>query len=296
MAAAIEVSGLRKAYGSRMALVGLDFQVEEGEVFALLGPNGAGKTSTVEILEGFRSRDGGTVGVLGFDPRDRERGLRERIGIVLQETALDPFLTVAETVELLGQCYPRRREAGDVLALVGLTEQRDVRVRSLSGGQRRRVDVAVALVGDPDLIFLDEPTAGLDPAARIGAWEAIRGLARSGTTVLLTSHYLEEVQQLADRVAVICGGRVIAEGSPATIGGRAGRPATIRFRVAPGLTPPLGEPVGEGIIELVTHDPTSSLHRLTSWALERGGSLDDLEVTRPSLEEVYLELTREPSP
>jgi ABC-2 type transport system ATP-binding protein len=241
MPAAIQVRELHKSYGAVHAVRGISFDVAEGEVFALLGPNGAGKTTTVEILEGFRARDSGSVEVFGFDPGKGQRSYRERVGIVLQDTAVDPFLTVAETVDLLGQGYPSPLPVNEALALVGLTEQRDIRVRKLSGGQRRRLDVAVGLAGDPSLLFLDEPTTGFDPSARADAWTTIEGLAARGTTILLTTHYMEEAERLANRVAIIVDGRVAAEGAPAELR-RSGRSqSTIAFRLAVGApAPPFG--------------------------------------------------------
>jgi ABC-2 type transport system ATP-binding protein len=297
-AVAIEVRGLRKSYGPVQALKGIDLTVSEGEVFALLGPNGAGKTTTVEILEGYRSRDGGEARVLGHDPARGGRELRRRIGIVLQTTGLEPYLTVAETIEYYRAAYPSPRPLEETLELVGLAEVRGVRVGKLSGGQRRRLDVAVALAGDPDLLFLDEPTTGFDPEARRGAWEVVRNLTALGKTVFLTTHYMDEAQALADRVAVIAEGRIVAEGPPDALGGREAAPTVVRFRLPPGA-PPLPPSVGvgasvlEGVVEVRTEDPTRFLHELTGWALDRGLRLDGLEVTRPSLEDVYLEITRQ---
>ena len=288
----IEVRELRKSYGGVPAVQGISFEVAEGEVFALLGPNGAGKTTTVEILEGFRARDSGLVKIFGFDPGRGERQYRERVGVVLQDTAVDGFLTVAETVELLGQGYPSPLPVGEALALVGLSEQRTTRVGKLSGGQRRRLDMAVGLAGDPDLLFLDEPTTGFDPSARADAWTTIQGLAARGTTILLTTHYMEEAERLATRVAILTDGRVAAEGAPAELRSRAAQ-TTITFRLAADLpTPPLGTRRTDGAFELRVDDPTAALHSLTSWAVAAGLRLGDLEVTRASLEDVYLELTR----
>jgi len=290
---AIQVKDLRKSYGGVPAVRGISFDVAEGEVFALLGPNGAGKTTTVEILEGFRGRDSGLVEVFGFDPGRGERQYRERVGIVLQDTAVDRFLTVAETVELLGLGYPSPLPVGEALALVGLSEQRNTRVGKLSGGQRRRLDMAVGLAGDPALLFLDEPTTGFDPSARAEAWTTIEGLAARGTTILLTTHYMEEAERLADRVAILADGRVAAEGAPAELRSRDQTMTTITFQLAaesPG--PPLGARRADGVFELRVDDPTAALHSLTSWAIAAGVRLGDLEVTRASLEDVYLELTR----
>jgi ABC-2 type transport system ATP-binding protein len=275
--AAISVRDLRKSYDGVEALAGVSFEVGEGEVFGLLGPNGAGKTTTVEILEGYRSRDGGDVSVLGHDPAGSPRGLRERIGVVLQQSELVSNLTVKELLQVFAGYYARRRDVDEVIALVGLQEKRDARVKTLSGGQRRRADLGVALVGDPDLIFLDEPTTGFDPSARRTAWEMIRSLRSLGKTILLTTHYLDEAQQLADRVAVIRAGTIVRLGTPAELIG-AGGPVEVRFRRN-------GEPV---VIE--TEDPTRVLHELTSEALAAGRELEHLEVRRPTLEDVYLEL------
>jgi ABC-2 type transport system ATP-binding protein len=277
---AVEVSGLRKSYGSHEVLHGVEFAVEEGEVFALLGPNGAGKTTTVEILEGYRKRDGGTVSVLGEDPGEGGRTLRARIGIVLQSSAVYPTLTVEEIVALFAGYYPRFRDVDEVISLVGLDEKRGARVRTLSGGQLRRLDLALALVGDPELVFLDEPTTGFDPAARRQAWETVRGLRTLGKTVLLTTHYMEEAQQLADRIAILREGRIAAIGTPQDLLSANGS-VEIRYRRN-------GEPV-----VLRTDDPVRVLHELTGEALAAGFELDGLEVHRPSLEDVYLDLTRD---
>ena len=277
---AIEVRGLRKAYGPREVLHGIDFAVEAGEVFALLGPNGAGKTTTVEILEGYRKRDDGEVRVLGHDPGRPTGSFRARIGIVLQSSAVYPTLTVAEIVELFAGYYPRPRDPREVTALVGLEEMRDARVRTLSGGQLRRLDLALALVGDPDLVFLDEPTTGFDPAARRHAWDTIRGLRELGKTILLTTHYMEEAQRLADRLAILRGGRIAATGSPRELL-TSHVTAEIRFR----------ENGDDRVIE--TDEPTRVLHDLTHAALAEGRELDALEVRRRTLEDVYLELTED---
>jgi ABC-2 type transport system ATP-binding protein len=292
---AIEVRGLRKAYGSVEAVRGVDLTVRRGEVFALLGPNGAGKTTIVEILEGHRDRDAGEVSVLGHDPGRHDRGMREQIGIVLQSTGVEEYLTVREEVSLYAGYYPHPRDVDETIALVGLTEQRDRPVLKLSGGQRRRMDLAVALAGDPELLFLDEPTTGFDPSARRQAWNVVRGLTALGKTILLTTHFMDEAQTLADRVAVMAAGRIVAEGTPDTLGARGDRSTLIRFR-RPGERPlPAGLPeprqLGDGVVELATDDPTRTLHLLTSWAVDAGLALDGLEVQRPSLEEVYLELT-----
>jgi ABC-2 type transport system ATP-binding protein len=292
---AIEVRGLRKLYGSVEAVAGIDLKVEVGEVFALLGPNGAGKTTTVEILEGYRERSDGDVSVLGYDPAKRERAFRSRIGIVLQSTGIDPYLTVRETVALYAAYYPKPRDVDEVIQVVGLTEKRDVRVLKLSGGQQRRLDVAIALAGDPELLFLDEPTTGFDPGARRNAWEIVRNLTALRKTVFLTTHYMDEAQNLASRVAVIARGRIVAEGPPSTLGGRAAAATVIRFGV-PSHADDLPEVARTarqeaGRFELSTTEPTHVLHDLTSWAVARGIELEGLEVLRPSLEDIYLELT-----
>ena len=292
---AIEVRGLQKSYGSVAAVRGIDLSVWEGEVFALLGPNGAGKTTTVEIMEGFRGRDAGEVSVLGFDPAKRERALRSRIGIVMQSTGIDPYLTVAETIEMYGGYYPRPRPADEIVDLVGLWEKRDTRVLKLSGGQQRRLDVAIALAGDPDLLFLDEPTTGFDPSARRNAWQLVRSLAALGKTVFLTTHYMDEAQHLADRVAVIVDGRIVAEGPPASLGGRETGATSVRFRLGDAVKLPAAlarrASRRDGLVEIQTKNPTKTLHDITTWALAKGVQLEALDVTRPTLEDVYLELT-----
>jgi len=296
--AAIEVRGLIKSYGDVRAVRGIDLLVERGQIFALLGPNGAGKTTTVEILEGYRSRDGGTVRVLGYDPARQRRQLKSRIGIVLQSSGMDRYLTVAETVAMYAGYYPRPRPVDEVIELVGLQTKRGARVLRLSGGQQRRLDVAIALVGNPDLLFLDEPTTGFDPSARHEAWEVIKNLAGLGKTVLLTTHYMDEAQYLADQVAVISGGRIVAEGPPATIGNRERARARIRYRLADGAMPPAdlsASPGPDGLTELIPDDLTTALHRLTGWALDQHVELTALEVARPTLEDVYLELTGSPA-
>jgi ABC-2 type transport system ATP-binding protein len=278
-APAIEVSDLRKSYGDVEAVRGLGFSVRRGEIYGLLGPNGAGKTSTVEILEGYRQRTSGSVSVLGLDPAERPRALRERVGIVLQSSGIYSQVRVREVLAHFAGFYPHPRDVDEVIDLVGLGEQGETRARRLSGGQRRRLDLALALVGDPELIFLDEPTTGFDPAARRTAWATIRSLKDLGKTVLLTTHYLDEAQELADRVAIVKGGQILAEGSPAELGVGAGS----RYRVAYVRD---GEPVIHQ-----TDDPTTLLNQLTGEALARGEPLEALSVTRPSLEDVYLELT-----
>jgi ABC-2 type transport system ATP-binding protein len=295
---AVTVRGLTKSYGSVRALAGVDLRIGLGEVFALLGPNGAGKTTTVEILEGYRGRDGGEVSVLGLDPGRQRAKLKRRIGIVLQTTGIDRYLTVAETVAMYAGYYPNPRPVDEVVELVGLADKRNARVLRLSGGQQRRLDMAVALAGDPDLLFLDEPTTGFDPSARHEAWDVVRNLSALGKTVLLTTHYMDEAQSLADRVAVIAGGRIVAEGTPETLGGRDMARAVVRYRPPAGPTPPadlLGEPDGDGYVRVAAEDLTRSLHRLTGWAVEHGVHLDDLQIVRPSLEDTYLRLISEES-
>jgi ABC-2 type transport system ATP-binding protein len=269
--------------------------VESGEVFALLGPNGAGKSTTVEILEGHRTKTSGDVSVLGFDPTDRSRDFRERIGIVLQETAVEEQLTVAEAISVYGAMYPHQRPTDELIDLVGLEEKRDARVKTLSGGQRRRLELALGIVGDPDLIFMDEPTTGFDPSARRQAWSIVENLTSLGKTVLLTTHYMDEAQYLADRVAVIASGTIVAEGTPESLGGRATAATLITFQSdgadLEGL-PADDVRIGEnGRVAISTDTPTATVHRLSGWALERGIELSDLSVTRPSLEDIYLQLT-----
>jgi ABC-2 type transport system ATP-binding protein len=277
---AIEVRDLHKSYGDFEAVRGISFSIEPGEVFGLLGPNGAGKTTTVEILEGYRERSAGTVSVLGHDPGHPTRAMRQRVGIVLQSSAFYPRVTVKEAVEHWALLYPKPRDPSEVIALVGLDGKEDARAGELSGGQHRRLDLALALVGDPEVIFLDEPTTGFDPAARRTAWRVIEALKDMGKTVLLTTHYLDEAQSLSDRVAIIKDGVVVAEGPPAELG-----VGGEHYRVA--------YDSNGSRVELETEDPTELLHRLTSEALERGERLQGLTVSRPTLEEVYLELTAE---
>jgi ABC-2 type transport system ATP-binding protein len=294
---AIEVRGLRKSYGTVEAVRGIDLTVHAGEVFALLGPNGAGKTTTVEIMEGFRTRTAGHVRVLGEDPARSPRSLKARIGIVLQSTGVEPYLTVAETVELYRAYYPSPRPVDEIVGLVGLAEKRDTRVQKLSGGQQRRLDVAIALAGDPELLFLDEPTTGFDPSARRNAWQVVKNLRDLGKTVFLTTHYMDEAQYLADRVAVIAAGLIVAEGPPGTLAGRDAGETLIRWRGSGGRSDLPFElarhaVARNGLIEIRIQDATRALHVLTGWALERGVQLEELTVTRPTLEDVYLELTR----
>jgi ABC-2 type transport system ATP-binding protein len=275
---AVSVRGLRKSYGAQEALRGIDFTIEPGEVFGLLGPNGAGKTTTVEILEGYRRPDAGTVEVLGGDPQRSGTAWRQRIGVMLQSSSLYPALTVRESLDVFAGYYAKPRDAEEVVSLVGLADKANARVRTLSGGQKRRLDLGLALIGDPELIFLDEPTTGFDPGARRTAWETIRDLRALGKTILLTTHYLDEAEQLADRVAVLRDGVIVREGSPAELTGGAVE-TEIRYTCG-----------GEETVERTT-DPTTRLHELTAEALARGELLDGLEVRRPTLEDVYLELT-----
>jgi ABC-2 type transport system ATP-binding protein len=297
---AIEAEDLFKSYGPVDAVRGISFRVEEGEVFALLGPNGAGKTTTLEILEGHRRRSGGRVSVLGVDPGFGGRAFRERIGIVLQSAGIDGELSVHEVLALYAASYPRSLAVAEVIALVGLEDKRSARVRTLSGGQRRRLDLGLALIGDPDLIFLDEPTTGFDPAARHAAWELIERLRGLGRTVVLTSHYMDEVQHLADRVVVIAHGRIVAEGDPASLGRSGPSQTVISFRLPPAHTLdrlPSGlrrlVTSSNGEVTIRTTTPTSVLARLCQWAVEQDVELPGLEVAHPSLEDVYLQLTED---
>ncbi|HZN19813.1 MAG TPA: ABC transporter ATP-binding protein [Micromonosporaceae bacterium] len=294
--AAIVVAGLGKCHGALRAVDDLSFTVAEGEVLALLGPNGAGKTTTVEILEGYRERTSGEVSVLGFDPATGGRAYRERIGVVLQSAGFDEQLTVRELVRLHASLYPRAYHPDDVIDLVGLSDKRTVRIATLSGGQRRRLDLALGLVGVPELLFLDEPTTGFDPGARHRAWDLVDQLRELGTTILLTTHYIEEAERLADRVAVMRAGRLVALGRPGELGAGRGAVSTLRFRLPAGASaatlPALSAPlrVTDGSVEVRTAAPPRDTYTLTGWALERGLDLPALTVTRPTLEEVYLRL------
>jgi len=277
----ISIKGLRMSYGSTEAVRGIDLDVHRGEIFAFLGPNGAGKTTTVEILEGYRKRSGGDVTVLGEDPERAGREWRERIGIVLQSGRLDPYLTVRESLDLYAGYFRAPLPSEDVIALIGLEGKADERTGRLSGGQQRRLDVGMALIGDPELLFLDEPTTGFDPSARRQAWDVIAGLRDLGKTVFLTTHYMDEAQRLADRVTIIAAGQIVARGTPEDLGQRESGETTIRYRSG-----------GQEVV-LQTTTPVQALHELTAKALADGEQLEGLEVTRPSLEDVYLELTAE---
>jgi ABC-2 type transport system ATP-binding protein len=293
---AVSVRGLMRSYGSVRAVDGVSFEVEAGEVFALLGPNGAGKTTTIEILEGFRERDEGDVSVLGIDPGDRRSGrrLRSQLGVVLQELAVEPFLSVRQVLERNAGYYPAPRPVGQVIELVGLAEKADAKVKTLSGGQQRRLDVGLGIVGNPALLFLDEPTTGLDPAGRRTSWELVRRLAGEGTTVILTTHYMEEAEVLADQVAIIASGKIVAHGPPASLGGRDQGVATIRFQLPAGVMPadlPVAV-LGDGpSVELQTERELEALFELTRWAIEHQVRLTGLTVSRHTLEDVYLQLT-----
>ena len=293
----IEIHDLVKYYGDVKAVDGVDLSVESGEVFALLGPNGAGKSTTVEILEGYRSQTSGTVSVLGYDPAEAKRSYKERIGIVLQETAIEEQLTIAEAIDTYGSMYPNRRPTEELIELVGLEEKKDARIRTLSGGQRRRLELALGIAGDPEIIFLDEPTTGFDPSARRHAWSIVENLTSLGKTVLLTTHYMDEAQFLADRVAVMAKGTIVAEGPPDTLGGRATAGTLITFKSDgqsmegfPAADFSLAE---NGGVVIHTKDATHDLYRITGWAIDHGVELSGLSVSQPSLEDVYLELTGE---
>jgi ABC-2 type transport system ATP-binding protein len=294
---AVLVQNVSKRYGDTQAVSSVSFEVEAGEVYALLGPNGAGKTTTLEILEGFRARDGGLVEVLGFDPavKATSRQLRERIGVVLQELAVEPFLTVRQVLARNAGYYPHPRAVDEVIDLVGLTAKADARVKTLSGGQMRRLDLGLGIVGNPELIYLDEPTTGFDPSARRGAWELVRALTGGGATVILTTHYMDEAEELADRVAVISNGRIVAEGTPDSIGGRDVSETTIRFRLPPDRSvDDLPVPVASadsGLIAIRTMEDVKVLRTLTNWAVDGDVELIGLTVERLTLEDVYLRLT-----
>jgi ABC-2 type transport system ATP-binding protein len=290
---AIEIRGLVKHYGDVEAVRGIDLTVETGEVFALLGPNGAGKTTTIEILEGFVARTAGEVRVLGVDPAEADAAFRGRIGIVLQSSGMNDELTVRETLRLFAPMYRAPLGVDDVVDLVGLTAKADARVKTLSGGQRRRLDLALGIVGDPDIVFLDEPTTGFDPSARRRSWSLIEDLRSLGKTILLTTHYMDEAQNLADRVAVIVDGRIVAEGDPDTIGGRESAATVVEFAVPPGTIglPAPFVPDGEGRVRAAVDDPVAALHAVTGWSLEQRIPLEGLVVVRSSLEDVYLQLT-----
>jgi ABC-2 type transport system ATP-binding protein len=295
---AIEVRDLHKSYGELAAVDGVSFEVRRGEVFCLLGPNGAGKTTTVEILEGYRARSGGEARVLGIDPATAARALREQVGIVLQACGVQPDLSVYELIEMYGRYHVRHRPVDEVIELVELTEKRDTRAKTLSGGQRRRLDLALALVGDPELIFLDEPTTGFDPAARRQAWSTIRSLCQLGKTIFLTTHFMDEAQFLADRVAVMRGGQIIASGRPEEIGGRDLRPAEIRFLLPDGMelddvpeVPAQHREAQADRVLIQTREPVRAAQIVTTWALDRDLDLGHFSVTQPTLEDIYLELT-----
>jgi ABC-2 type transport system ATP-binding protein len=299
---AVVVEQLTKRYGSMTAVDKISFEVDTGEVFALLGPNGAGKTTAIEMLEGFRRRDGGEVSVLGYDPSQRssQRDLRERLGVVLQDLAVEQFLTVREVLARSAGYFPHPRDVGEVIEAIGLEEKANQRVKNLSGGQQRRLDLGLGIIGNPELLILDEPTTGFDPSARRGAWELVQNLVSRGTTVILTTHYMDEAEALADRLAVIAGGRIVATGTPESIGDREISEATIRFRLPDGMTiddlpselaGPGERTARSGSIELTTTDEVRVVHRLTGWAIEHGVALQGLTVARLTLEDVYLRLT-----
>jgi ABC-2 type transport system ATP-binding protein len=295
----ISIRGLRKSYGDFEAVRGIDLDVQPGEVFAFLGPNGAGKTTTVEILEGYRRRSAGEVSVLGEDPEQASREWRERIGIVLQSARLDPYLTVRESLSLYAGYYSAPRSVAETIELIGLAGKADTRASKLSGGQQRRLDVGMALIGDPELLFLDEPTTGFDPLARRQAWDVIAGLRDLGKTVFLTTHYMDEAQRLADRVTVIARGEIVATGTPEDLGDRERLPATISFRLPKGLSVAelpatfSAAPSNESTVTVQTTTPVATLNELTAWALARDLDLEGLEVGRPTLEDIYLSLTDE---
>ncbi len=294
----VSVRHLAKSYGDKQAVRDVSFEVQKGEVFALLGPNGAGKTTTIEILEGFRNRTSGEVSTLGVDPADRatQRWLRSRIGVVLQELAVEPFYTVRQVLSRNAGYYPSPRPVDEVIEVIGLKEKADQRVKKLSGGQQRRLDVGLGIIGQPELLFLDEPTTGLDPLGRRDSWNLIRQLTAEGTTVMLTTHYMDEVEALADRVAVLNNAEIVASGTPTSIGGRDSGMVTIRFAlpesVAVADVPLPVQSVDDGLVTVQTDDELRALHLLTGWALEKGLALPGLSVARVSLEDIYLDLTR----
>ena len=296
---AIRVRNLTKTYGDKRAVSDVSFDVSQGQVFALLGPNGAGKTTIIEILEGFRDRSAGQVEILGVDPANRQtqRWLRTHIGVVLQELAVEPFYSVRQVLTRNAGYYPSPRPVDEVIALVGLAEKADARVRTLSGGQQRRLDVGLGIVGRPELLFLDEPTTGLDPAGRRDSWELIRRLVTEGTTVLLTTHYMDEVEALADEVAVLNNAQIVATGTPTSLGGRDSGAVTIRFALPDGISagdlPVAVHAESDGLVEIQTADELPVLHALTGWALDHGLRLPGLSVTRVTLEDIYLNLTRD---
>jgi ABC-2 type transport system ATP-binding protein len=295
----ISVRGLAKRYDSHQAVAGIDLEVQRGEIFAFLGPNGAGKTTTVEILEGFRHRTAGTVSVLGQDPATADGAWRDRVGVVLQESEPEPGLSVRECLAMYAGYYHQPRDIDETISLVGLTAKADTLGTRLSGGQRRRLDFALALIGDPELIFLDEPTTGFDPSARRAAWEVVAGLRKLGKTIFLTTHYMDEAEYLADRITVLSAGHIVAEGTPRTLGGRDHMTTAISFTLPDGLAArdlpaglrPLAEPGPAGLTLIRTESPLVHLQMLSNWALGRGFDLPDLDVHRPTLEEVYLSLT-----
>jgi ABC-2 type transport system ATP-binding protein len=295
---AVSVEHLSKSYGTAVAVRDVSFEVQKGEVFALLGPNGAGKTTCVEILEGFRTRSSGRVETLGVDPADvsTQRWLRSRIGVVLQELAIEPYYSVRQVLTRNAGYYPNPRPVEEVIELIGLGEKADDRIKRLSGGQQRRLDVGLGIIGNPELMFLDEPTTGLDPSGRRDTWELIKRLSGEGTTVLLTTHYMDEVEALADRVAVLFGQEIVASGTPSSIGGRDVGAVTIRFRLPEGVSaaalPMAASPAEDGHVEIRTEDEVRVLHELTGWALQGGHALAGLSVLRVSLEDVYLGLTK----
>jgi ABC-2 type transport system ATP-binding protein len=295
----VSVQHLAKSYGDNHAVRDVTFDVERGEVFALLGPNGAGKTTTIEILEGFRERTGGHVTTLGVDPADKstQRWLRTQIGVVLQELAVEPYFSVRQVLRRNAGFYPSPRDIDEVIELIGLKEKADARVKTLSGGQQRRLDVGLGIIGNPELLFLDEPTTGLDPSGRRDTWNLIRELAARGTTVMLTTHYMDEVEALADRVAVLSGAEIVASGTPSSIGGRDSSEVTIRFGLPEGVAvddvPVPVSGVRDGMAEVRTGDEVRVLHDLTKWALDGGHQLPGLSVLRVTLEDIYLNLTRD---